>query len=270
MKNQILLSFFMVALVIPAISGAVVVIDPGHGGADEGTVYQNKKLRITEKYATLLLAQQVAEELRAKNIPVILTRTEDRDVPLGTRTALANQLHAELFLSIHLNSSEARKDAEGIETYILNNATDESSRRLAALENTVLGPRSPKNSETQQQEDVDVALILRDLTLDANLAESKRLACMIHHHLMVHISRNQPNVKNRGVKQALFHVLLGAEMPSALVEAGFLNHHQDREFLISPHGKKVVGIAIARAIDHFLQSKGTPQARSTLSKCKIN
>lgn len=246
-----------------------VVIDPGHGGSDEGTVYSNSKVRVTEKDTTLALAREVARELRAKKISVILTRNRDQEVPLGDRTALANRIGADLFLSIHLNSTPAsqnsnaqsKNEAEGIETFILNNTTDESSRRLARLENTVLGPT---------HEDLDIALILRDLKLDANLAESKRLACTVQKHLMTQVSKSHHFIKNRGVKQALFHVLLGAEMPSVLIEAGFMSHPQDRSFLISTQGRKAVGRAIAHAIDQFRRNKGNPQAHSILSRCKIN
>lgn len=237
-----------------------VVIDPGHGGIDEGTVFENKKNRVTEKALTLLLAQQVAQELKSKNISVTLTRTDDRDVPLGERTALANRMGADLFLSIHINS--AKTDAQGIETFILNNTTNESSRRLAQLENTVLG------SDDLSQENVDLALILRDLKLDANLGESKRLACNIQSHLIAKVSHGPHALKNRGIKQALFHVLLGAEMPSALVEAGFLSHSNDRSFMVSSAGQKTMGTAIAHAIDQFRRQKGSQESQDLLKNCE--
>jgi len=237
-----------------------VVIDPGHGGIDEGTVFENKKNRVTEKALTLLLARQVAQELKAKKISVTLTRNDDREVPLGERTALANRMGADLFLSIHINS--AKTDAQGIETFILNNTTDESSRRLAQLENTVLA------SDDLSQENVDLALILRDLKLDANLSESKRLACTIQNHLVARISKGTHPLKNRGIKQALFHVLLGAEMPSALVEAGFLSHSNDRSFMISTMGQKAIGTAIASAIDQFRRQKGSPKNQNLFKICE--
>lgn len=259
------LSLHSPALGMHPIQPFKVVIDPGHGGEDLGTVYDNGTTRITEKEITLLLAREVARQLKARKISVTLTRQWDKEVPLGDRTALANRIRADLFLSIHMNSAphpSAASEAEGIETFILNNTTDESSRRLARLENTVLGRRKEDNP--------DVALILRDLTLDANLAESKRLACTVQNNLIFKTSNRQRAIKDRGVKQALFHVLLGAEMPSALVEAGFLSHARDRKFITSPEGRKQVGAAIARAIDQFRRHKGTPFARSTLSNCKVH
>lgn len=247
-----------------------VVLDPGHGGPDEGTVYQGTRGRITEKEATLALAREVARELRTRKINVVLTRNEDKPVPLGARTALANRIGADLFLSIHMNSTPPdalRPDAEGMETYILNNTSDETSKRLARLENTVLGDE-PAGAEAKNSR--DVALILRDLTLDANLAESKRLACLVQGSLISQTQRSNVNVKNRGVKQALFHVLLGAEMPSILLEAGFLNHGKDRRLIASPEGRHVLGASIASAIDRFRKTKGTREALLSLNRCRIH
>jgi N-acetylmuramoyl-L-alanine amidase len=245
-----------------------VVIDPGHGGTDEGTFYEKNHHRITEKETTLRLAREVARQLRARHISVKLTRDSDKEVPLGERTALANRMKADIFLSIHINSTPAlmaNPEAEGIETYILNSTSDESSKRLARLENTVLGG---SNAEAPS-ENREVALILRDLTLDANVAESKRLACLVQNQI-VHSVSGTYEVNDRGVKQALFHVLLGAEMPSILVEAGFLNHRGDRRFLLSSEGQRTIGTAIARAIEQFRRHKGTREAYLSLNRCRVN
>lgn len=247
-----------------------VVIDPGHGGSDEGTVFEGRFGTVKEKDATLLLAQQVARELRARGMIVILTRTRDIDVPLGLRTSMANRLDANVFLSIHMNSSHeaAPLSPEGVETYILNNTTDATSRRLAKLENTVLGP-----AESDSPRPLDVSLILRDLRLDANLSESKRLACAIQKNLVSSsrlVSGRPLAPRNRGVKQALFHVLLGAEMPSVLVEAGFLTHPLDRALVLSPRRRQAMADGIARAVLDFRDLRGTSRALNTLSKCKIH
>lgn len=235
-----------------------VVIDPGHGGSDHGTVFDNGILQIAEKDVTLMIARQVAEQLRAKGFHVTLTRQNDKEIPLGARTQLANRLGADIFLSIHMNSGDS-PEAEGIETFILNNTTDASSRRLAHLENTVI---SHDGIDTPEQ--ADVALILRDLRLDANLSESKRLACAIQSGL------TEGKRRSRGVKQALFHVLLGADMPSVLVEAGFLSSPRDRALVLSPQGRRAMSASIANAVEQFKQSKGTRIAHSTLNRCKVN
>lgn len=250
-----------------------VVIDPGHGGADQGTVFQDGNLHIAEKDVTLTIAHQVAEQLRARGIQAVLTRSTDQEVPLPQRTAIANKLGADVFLSIHMNSTAAHRapsdsgdSAEGIETYILNNASDASSKRLAHLENSVLGGSQYNGAAAGSAGgQLDVALILKDLRLDANLAESKRLACGVQHSLVSSTSR-----ADRGVKQALFHVLLGADMPSILVEAGFLNSAKDRLLVLSSQGQRSMSTAIARAVDQFRKGKGTSQTHLILSRCKVH
>lgn len=269
-----------------------VVIDPGHGGSDHGTIYYNGDYPIAEKAVTLLIARQVAAQLKAEGMDVTLTRSQDQDLPLGKRTELANKLGADIFLSIHLNSAPGaeQRGAEGVETFILNNATDASSRRLAYLENTVI---SREGIETPQQE--DVALILRDLRLDANLSESKRLACAIQGQLAGgKRAKNHPQLaswdsrrarratigastpyspdaprKNRGVKQALFHVLLGADMPSVLLEAGFLSSARDRAAVLTVEGRKAMAVNVARAIAQYRNLKGTRAASVALSRCRV-
>jgi N-acetylmuramoyl-L-alanine amidase len=246
-----------------------VVIDPGHGGADEGTVYRHGRARVAEKTVTLSLARKVAHQLMARGFNVSLTRNSDIEVPLPDRTSLANRLAADVFISIHMNSTEANSlsDPEGVETFILNNATDASSRRLARLENSVI------TTQLQESPDqlVDVALILKDLRLDGNLWESKRLACHVQGNLIVATSPPKTRAhRNRGVKQALFHVLLGADMPSILVEAGFLSNAHDREILLSQKGQAKISQAIADAVDHYRQHKNSTKDLSTLGMCKVN
>ena len=254
-----------------------VVLDPGHGGSDEGTVFENGSVHVAEKTVTLQLAQEVSHQLRARGFLVSLTRKSDEEVPLPERTKLANRLGADAFISIHTNSIKytTSRDAEGVETYILNNATDASSRRLARLENSVVSSEPGASPE-----DMDVALILKDLRLDANLSESKRLACGIQSKLVEATAGNsyydgegrldRSLRRNRGVKQALFHVLLGADMPSILVEAGFLSHPHDRSLLLSPTGRQTIGRAIANAVEEYRQKKLQKNYSVSLSRCKIN
>lgn len=267
-----------------------VVIDPGHGGADEGTVVTLGNSRITEKEVTLSLARQVSRYLKAKGYLVTLTRTYDQEIPLAHRTAIANRLGADVFISIHMNSTDNKNarltqgtaqktgqgrtqgPAQGVETYILNTATDASSRRLAHLENSVISSSTPESPEQK-----DVALILKDLRLDANLRESKLLACTIQERLVTATSKQTKSLhpstflkRDRGVKQALFHVLLGADMPSVLVEAGFLNNREDRDFILSPRGQLLIGQSIANAIHEYRHEKQSKKNSITLNKCKVN
>jgi len=258
-----------------------IVIDPGHGGADEGAVYREGRRRITEKEITLALAKQVTQQLAAKGYRVQLTRHEDREVSLADRTAFANQLGADVFISIHMNSSHKHtysnaqsrtvSDAQGIETFILNHTTNETSKRLARFENSVVTAEHRKNP-TQS----DIALILKDLRLDATLKESKLLACHVQSSLVKATSPSPQTLarRNRGVKQALFYVLLGADMPAILVEAGFLNHPRDRALVLSHNGRLKMSQAIVRAIENFrtlkLSKVKYPPGRQIAARpCKV-
>lgn len=246
-----------------------VVIDAGHGGVDEGTVYDNGRLRVAEKDVTLLLAKETARQLRRKGIDVLLTREKDQEMPLHARTALANRYQADVFLSIHMNSTSTPmvSEAEGVETYILNNTSDAASRRLAYFENQ--GVSTTLIDAPAEQP--DVALILKDLQLGANLSESKRLACAVQGNLVEATTKKSRELhhRDRGVKQALFYVLLGADMPSILVEAGFLTNPKDRAIVLSTAGQRAMSTAIAQAVEQFRSTRGTVQAHRELSSCKV-
>ena len=261
----------------------LVVLDPGHGGNDHGTLHEAAGKRLAEKDVTLALAQEASLQLRALGMKVQLTRKDDVDLPLPERTALANRLKADVFVSIHMNGAPGKQDtqAHGIETYILNNTSDESSKRIAHLENSILGGSQTAGGNGGAGESLDVALILKDLRLDANLSESKRLACNVQTELSrtsaqelaalggKTLAATSYQIQSRGVKQALFHVLLGADMPGILIEAGFLDHPRDREFVLAPAGRIALGRAIARAVDRFRRAKGTPQAQHDIAECRV-
>jgi|GEM_PF-739262 len=252
LRIPILFAFlvFIHLAVAPALSfGAnsrkfLVVIDPGHGGSDTGAVYQGGKTRLTEKHFTLLLARDLARELIIRGHNVILTRNEDREMLLSDRTAIANKVKADVFISIHLNSSEETIKTGGVETFILNHATDETSKRLADLENAVLKD-SQANSESGSS---NVSLIMKDLILDANLRPSKDLACSVQ-------SRIRQRANDRGVKQALFYVLLGTDMPSILIESGFMNSKEDRDRILYTQSRLSLAADIAGAVDDYRMKK---------------
>jgi N-acetylmuramoyl-L-alanine amidase len=240
-----------------------VVIDPGHGGTDTGATHKDAKVTFYEKDFTLKLSLEIKRQLEQKKYPVTLTRERDQDVALNARTGIANREKAKIFISIHMNAFEpgAHKKADGVETFILNNTTDASSKRLAELENKGLDPT--QGSDLTQEREVN--LILKDLTIDANLSESKRLACAIQKQL-ISVTRQ----KARGVKQAMFVVLLGADMPSVLLEAGFMSSSNDRKLLDSVHGTRAMAAGIVRAIDQLRTEAGTAQARNELARCLVH
>ncbi len=246
-----------------------VVLDPGHGGADLGATAEQDGKLLAEKDLTLALALEAKKQLQLRGIQVSLTRSRDAEVPLSERTALANRQKADLFISIHMNSTpsgQRNPSPRGVETFILNNTSSESSLRLAYLENSSNRPNLPEVKT--QADSADVALILKDLTLDANLSESKRLACAIQDTLVRVTGAKGP--RDRGVKQALFHVLLGADMPSALLEAGFMSSPEDRTQVLQPLTRMKQAIAIAQAVDQFRKDSGTRQARQSLSQCRVH
>lgn len=250
----------------------MVVLDPGHGGTDFGAIYKEVKKGkngkreteiFTEKDAVLGLAKETKRQLEKKGYPVLLTRDRDADIALNARTAIANRAQAKIFISLHMNSvpNDSAKDAEGVETFLLNSTTDGTSKRLAELENKGLDPTqgSKFTSETE------VNLILKDIVLDSNLPNSKRLACALQTHLT-----DVTKQKTRGVKQAMFVVLLGADMPCTLVEAGFVTSARDRKLISSPHGMRAMAAALVRAVEQFRNDTGTVAARQELSRCLVS
>jgi N-acetylmuramoyl-L-alanine amidase len=226
----------------------LVVVDPGHGGADTGAVFKSSgESALTEKHFTLLLARDLARELVIHGHNVVLTRNDDRDLLLSDRTALANKLKADVFISLHMNSSQEQVRSGGVETFILNHATDETSKRLADMENAVL-----KDSQANANGgSTNVSLIMKDLILDGNLAPSKELACSVQ-------GRIKNAATDRGVKQALFYVLLGTDMPSILIESGFMNVKSDRDRILFTKSRLTLAAEIAAAVDDY-RLKRTPK-----------
>jgi N-acetylmuramoyl-L-alanine amidase len=170
-------------------------------------------------------------------VRVVLTRDEDADLPLETRSALANQLKAELFVSLHLNSSFGQA-ATGAETYFLSlDASDERAQRAADEANQAATAGDPLT---------DLQLILWDMAQTRHLAESQRLASLIQEELNVTLG-----LRNRGVKQAPFVVLMGAAMPAVLVEFGFLSNPEEVERLGDPEYQNRLAQALTRALVRY-------------------
>src|SRR5512143_2836689 len=183
------------AAAAPAKTVPVIVVDPGHGGVETGAIGTDG---LQEKDVTLDLARRVKAQLEKQGVTVVLTRDDDRLLPLDDRTAIANQNRAELFLSIHLNASK-RKSAVGAETYFLStDATDAEARTLAALENKAYQPPEAATPATPSSApDRGLELILWDLAQNSYLAESSRLAESVQRELNA-----LTGVRDRGVRQA--------------------------------------------------------------------
>jgi N-acetylmuramoyl-L-alanine amidase len=187
-----------------------IVLDPGHGGKDPGAIGVGG---VTEKEIVLNIAKRLAVKLRREmGVEVVLTRTDDRFVALEDRTALANAEDADLFISLHMNASP-NADARGVETYYLDNTTDEAAIRLAARENG-----------TSRRNISDLQFILSDMMQSMKQEDSIALAHRLQGSLVGGMNRVMGDVKDLGVKKALFYVLVGARMPSVLVEMFFITN----------------------------------------------
>jgi N-acetylmuramoyl-L-alanine amidase len=222
----------------PLLPSRRIVIDAGHGGKDPGAVGPSGLL---EKDIVLAMALLLAEEVKSKlGWEVVLTRNDDTFIPLEERTAIANKVGADLFVSLHVNAS-ANTAAHGIETYYLNFSKNEKAAAVAARENgTTLRAVS------------DLEQILFDLMAHSKIQESSRLASDIQHALITGITREFGEVKNLGVKQGPFYVLLGANMPSVLIEAAFLSNPAEETRLATRKYQKETTRAIINGLRAYV------------------
>jgi N-acetylmuramoyl-L-alanine amidase len=225
-------------------TGPIIVIDPGHGGVETGAIGPSG---LNEKDVALDLGRRLKESLeRDPDVTVVLTRKDDRFVELDERTSIANHNRADLFLSIHLNSSR-RKSAHGAETYFLSaEATDNEARTLAALENQAHGADTSSKSSSDGKKDA-LDLILWDLAQNQYLAQSALLAESVQSEL-----NRLANTHDRGVRQAPFRVLMGATMPAILVEVGFISNADEELLFKNPQYRNRVVEAMSRAVRDYL------------------
>jgi N-acetylmuramoyl-L-alanine amidase len=219
-----------------------IVVDAGHGGRDPGAIGPR---RVREKDVTLAIARLLAKRLRASGFEVVLTRKDDRYLALEERTAIANTSGGDLFVSIHANA-HPRRNRSGVETYFLNVADDRYAARLAARENGV---------ELSDRGDGDVSRILTDLDAKASADSSRRLAAIVQRELTAGVRSRVGEVRDLGVKSALFYVLLGARMPAVLVETAFISNRVEERRLASTRYQEEVAAGIARAVTAFARSE---------------
>jgi len=216
-----------------------VVIDAGHGGHDAGAIGPRG---VREKDVTLAMAKRLARRLQAKGFEVVLTRSDDRYVPLEGRTAIANARHGDLFISLHANA-HPRIDRRGVETYVLNVADDRYAARLAARENGALRDAAAEGG--------DVRRILSDLNAVSSADASRRLAQAVQSQLCEGIRSHVGEVRDLGVKSALFYVLLGARMPAVLVETSFISNQDEEKRLRSRRFQEEVAQSLTRAVEAY-------------------
>lgn len=214
-----------------------IVVDAGHGGKDPGAVGPNGVL---EKDITLAMARLLKKQLEKDfGCEVILTRDRDVFLPLEERTAIANKVGADLFISLHANASTHRS-AHGTETYYLNLSKNDQAAGVAARENG-----------TTLKEVGDLEAILFDLMANAKINESGRLAAEIQKSMVSQLSRKYSDVRDLGVRQGPFYVLLGATMPSVLVEAAFISNYREEARLGTQDFQQNTALAISQAVRNY-------------------
>lgn len=214
-----------------------VVIDAGHGGHDVGSTGKSGML---EKDLTLDLAKRVGEYLTENlGCEVIYTREDDRYIPLEERTAFANRMHADLFISIHANSSRVAT-ATGVETYYLNFTSSPEALEVAARENAV-----------SERSVGDLGDLVKKIALKDKLDESREFAGKVHSSLVSASAKLSAKGNDRGVRKAPFVVLIGAHMPSILVEVGFLSNPKEEALLKTDAYRDKLAKALAKGVAQY-------------------
>jgi N-acetylmuramoyl-L-alanine amidase len=218
-----------------------IVIDAGHGGHDTGTIGPTG---LMEKDLCLDVALRLSKIIKQRlpGAEVVLTRSDDSFIPLEERTAIANEAHADLFISVHANSSQDH-GARGIETYYLNLKGSPEAMEVAARENAVA------NVGIHDLED-----LIKKIARNEKIDESREFAEDIQASLSQRVQKANRTVKNRGVRKAPFVVLIGADMPSILTEISFLSNPADEQLLKQPENRQRVAEGLYQGVASYLQS----------------
>ena len=235
-----------------------IVLDPGHGGHDPGAVGPRN---LYEKDVVLDIALKLKKILgQEQEFEVFLTRETDVFIPLEQRTAIANSKNADMFISIHANAS-TRRDAKGIETYLLNWSNDEEAMKVAARENAISLKKMKKMNEGRDVLDI----MLSDLRRDSKREESLNLATFVQKNMVSGLNKSYSHVVDHGVKQALFYVLFGAQMPSVLVEVSFISNPLEEKLLSKDSYRMELALSIASGVNKYMSAlpEGQTVARNS-------
>jgi len=229
-----------------------IVIDPGHGGHDTGTVGPHG---LEEKDLVLDVSRRLGKLLQTRlGADVVYTRTDDTFIPLETRTAIANQEQADLFVSIHANSSDD-PGARGVETYYLNFTSSRDALEVAARENAV----SEKSIHELQD-------LVKKIALKEKIEESQEFASDVQHALYRGLGAKSPGIRNRGVKKAPFIVLIGANMPSILAEISFVSNPGDERKLRTLQYRQRIAESLYRGISKYVSGLSGVKVASKIDK----
>jgi N-acetylmuramoyl-L-alanine amidase len=229
-----------------------IVIDPGHGGHDTGTIGPNG---LQEKDLVLEVGRRLGKLLETRlGAEVVYTRSDDTFIPLETRTAIANQEQADLFVSIHANSS-SDPDARGVETYYLNFTSSPEALEVAARENAV----SAKSIHELQD-------LVKKIALKEKIDESREFASDVQTALHSGLSTKSSNIRDRGIKKAPFIVLIGANMPSILAEISFVSNPTDERRLRTPEYRQKIAESLYHGISKYVSGLGGVKVASKVEK----
>jgi N-acetylmuramoyl-L-alanine amidase len=217
-----------------------IVIDAGHGGHDSGTLGPGG---LEEKDIVLDVALRLGRLLKQRlGADVIYTRSDDTFIPLETRTAIANQAQADLFISVHANSS-SDSGARGVEVYYLNFTSSADALEVAAREN------ASSDESIHQLSD-----LVKKIALQDKINESHAFADDVDQSLYAGLDQGNPGLKDRGVKKAPFVVLIGANMPSILAEISFLTNPDDAAELRDPQYRQRIAESLYRGVSRYVSS----------------
>jgi N-acetylmuramoyl-L-alanine amidase len=226
-----------------------IVIDAGHGGHDTGTIGPGGLL---EKDLVLDVAHRLGALIEQRlGCEVIYTRTDDTFIPLEERTQIANEKHADLFLSIHANSSSLRTVA-GVETYYLNFTTSKSALDVAARENA-----------TSQKTVFELHDLLQKIALRDKVDESREFALRVQNALYAASVKSNARARDRGVRKAPFVVLIGASMPSVLAEIGFISNPRDEAMMKRPEYREKIAEALYKGVASYASTLSHFQVAQT-------
>jgi N-acetylmuramoyl-L-alanine amidase len=234
-----------------------VVIDPGHGGHDTGTI---SDAGLREKELVLDVARRLRSYIKRNypDIEVVLTRESDRFVPLEERTAIANSRHADLFISVHANASPSRR-ASGVETFFVSPdraKTDSDAPNAAET-------AKPATLAVGEQGDAKPEPIVASVRVGNRVAESRELARYIQAGLVRGIGAASPRTAaNRGVKHAAFAVLVGAAMPSVLAEVSFMSNPRDDALLQTSHFRERIAASLFAGLNGYLKRNRAADGKS--------
>ena len=222
----------------------LVVLDPGHGGREPGAA--NDEYQLVESRLALALAELAADRLRVimPRVRVMLTRTADADLSLEERCALANTMEADVFVSIHFNASSEPVRKGGVTTFVLDTTNDRQALRLAARENG-----------TRASEVTGIQSLLAKYHRKGQAAGSMSLAGRVQRHTLQAGRRALPKLADRGVRKAMFYVLVGARMPAVLLEASFLTYEPEARALTTRTYRKALADGIASGIASYLRAR---------------